>query len=155
MDPAPRRDAAARPAARRRRAARGWPRSTCRWTACSCRTQPCRPGSVSSTWRRRSRPGPGAGRDAPAASRAWASCWAARRYTAHRDAFPAGITLRVEARCELVGDNGLGQFACRIATRDGEELASAMVSVFEPPPAPPTLDSTETPAHAAGRGAIR
>ncbi len=50
--------------------------------------------------------------------------------------FAAGSTLRVEARCELVADNGLGQFACRITTPAGEELASAMVSVFETPATP-------------------
>jgi predicted hotdog family 3-hydroxylacyl-ACP dehydratase len=55
-----------------------------------------------------------------------------RRYTAHRAHYPAGSTLRVETRCELIGDNGLGLFACRIVLH-GEEVAVAQVSVFEPP----------------------
>jgi len=59
-----------------------------------------------------------------------------RRYAAAHGSFAAGSTLRVEARCELVADNGLGQFACRITTPAGEELASAMVSVFETPATP-------------------
>ena len=54
-----------------------------------------------------------------------------RRYTAHRAAFPAGALLRIEARCELIGDNGLGLFDCRI-DMDGAPVASARVSVFEP-----------------------
>ena len=54
-----------------------------------------------------------------------------RRYTAHRAAFPAGAVLRIEARCELKGDNGLGMFDCRIRLGD-EELADARLAVFEP-----------------------
>jgi predicted hotdog family 3-hydroxylacyl-ACP dehydratase len=54
-----------------------------------------------------------------------------RRYTAHRGAFPAGATLRVSTHCEIIGDNGLGMFDCRIEM-DGEEVAVAKVSVFEP-----------------------
>ncbi len=45
--------------------------------------------------------------------------------------FPAGATLRVEAVCEMVAANGLGQFACRVLL-DGQAVASALVSVFEP-----------------------
>ncbi|ODT37250.1 MAG: hypothetical protein ABS55_03785 [Lautropia sp. SCN 70-15] len=56
-----------------------------------------------------------------------------RRYSACCAAFAGGSTLRVEARCELIGDNGLGQFDCCISTQEGEVLATAMVSVFEPP----------------------
>jgi predicted hotdog family 3-hydroxylacyl-ACP dehydratase len=55
-----------------------------------------------------------------------------RRYAAHCDGFPCGALLRVEARCELMADNGLGQFDCRIAM-DGTEVASARISVFDPP----------------------
>jgi hypothetical protein len=40
--------------------------------------------------------------------------------------------LRVEARCELMGANGLGQFDCRIEM-DGEAVATARISVFDPP----------------------
>lgn len=55
-----------------------------------------------------------------------------RRYEARRAAFPSGVSLRVEARCELIGSNGLGVFDCRIVM-DGDTVATARVSVFEPP----------------------
>ena len=55
-----------------------------------------------------------------------------RRYAVHRQAFVVGDCLRIEARCELMGDNGLGMFACRILDGD-EEIAVANVSVYEPP----------------------
>jgi predicted hotdog family 3-hydroxylacyl-ACP dehydratase len=54
-----------------------------------------------------------------------------RRYTSACSHFASGAVLRVEARREIMGDNGLGVFDCRILC-DGEELASAHVSVFEP-----------------------
>jgi predicted hotdog family 3-hydroxylacyl-ACP dehydratase len=57
-----------------------------------------------------------------------------RRYEAHCDGFASGTTLRVEARCELIADNGLGQFDCRILARDGRLLAASRVSVLDPPP---------------------
>lgn len=54
-----------------------------------------------------------------------------RRYECSRQHFAFGQRLRIEARRELFGDNGLGMFACRIL--DGEtEIAKANVSVFEP-----------------------
>jgi predicted hotdog family 3-hydroxylacyl-ACP dehydratase len=55
-----------------------------------------------------------------------------RRYEAHCEGFPSGASLRVEARCELIGSNGLGQFDCRI-TQDGRELATARIAVLDPP----------------------
>ena len=55
-----------------------------------------------------------------------------RRYEAHCDGFASGVCLRVEARCDLYGANGLGQFECRIV-QDGRELASARISVLDPP----------------------
>ena len=55
-----------------------------------------------------------------------------RRYEAFRAQFRVGETLDIEARCELMGDNGLGMFACRILI-DGEVVAEANLSVFEPP----------------------
>lgn len=58
-----------------------------------------------------------------------------RRYSACTPWFASGQTLRVSARCELIGDNGLGQFACHIHDAAGTLLAEAMVSVFEPPAA--------------------
>ncbi|HEX5755315.1 MAG TPA: hypothetical protein VFY12_03070 [Arenimonas sp.] len=55
-----------------------------------------------------------------------------RRYQCSRSHFGYGMRLRVEAQCELFGDNGLGMFACRLL--DGDEvIASANVSVYEPP----------------------
>ena len=55
-----------------------------------------------------------------------------RRYDCHCQHFAFGARLRIEARRELFGDNGLGMFVCRIL--EGEtELARANVSVFEPP----------------------
>lgn len=65
-----------------------------------------------------------------------------RRYTAHQPAFPTGLCLRVEANCELMGENGLGMFACRILAGD-EELAVANVSVYEPLDAMAYLESGE------------
>lgn len=54
-----------------------------------------------------------------------------RRYECDRQHFAIGQRLRIEARREVFGDNGLGMFACRIL--DGEtEIAKANVSVFEP-----------------------
>lgn len=55
-----------------------------------------------------------------------------RRYDSACEYFPVGAQLRIEARRELFGDNGLGMFACRIL-EDGAELARANLSVFEPP----------------------
>lgn len=54
-----------------------------------------------------------------------------RRYEAHCDGFPCGATLRIEARCEIMGDNGLGVFDCRVEMA-GRDVATAQVSVFEP-----------------------
>ncbi len=76
---------------------------------------------------------------------AWAGCRAraagnppqlgfllgSRRYSSRCSGFPSGTRLRVQARCELLGDNGLGMFACRILAGE-EEWATANVSVFEP-----------------------
>lgn len=54
-----------------------------------------------------------------------------RRYQAHCAAFAHASLLRIEVRCELMGDNGLGAFACRILDQE-RELAAAQLSVFEP-----------------------
>ncbi|MDZ5459463.1 ApeP family dehydratase [Azohydromonas lata] len=73
-----------------------------------------------------------------------------RRYAARCDSFAGGSTLRVEVRCELIGDNGLGQFSCSIqAAGDGALLATAMVSVFEPAQEPP-----QEPALPPGAAAV-
>jgi predicted hotdog family 3-hydroxylacyl-ACP dehydratase len=55
-----------------------------------------------------------------------------RRYEAAVPFFEAGAELQVFAQCELMSDNGLGMFECRIE-RDGRVLAGARLSVFEPP----------------------
>jgi predicted hotdog family 3-hydroxylacyl-ACP dehydratase len=55
-----------------------------------------------------------------------------RRYESQRPVLAVGTRLRIEARRELMGDNGLGMFACRILDGD-QEIAVANVSVFEPP----------------------
>lgn len=65
-----------------------------------------------------------------------------RRYTAHQPYFATGSCLRVEAHCELMGENGLGMFACRILA-GADELAVANVSVFEPRDAMAYLESGE------------
>lgn len=54
-----------------------------------------------------------------------------RKYEMRRAALPAGARLRIHARCELLAGNGLGMFECRITLAD-EEVASAMLSVYEP-----------------------
>ena len=43
-----------------------------------------------------------------------------------------GTRLRIECQRELMGDNGLGMFACRLLEGDAV-IATANVSVFEPP----------------------
>ena len=55
-----------------------------------------------------------------------------RRYEAAVAAFEAGATLQVFAQCELMAENGLGMFDCRIEC-DGRVLANGRLSVFEPP----------------------
>lgn len=55
-----------------------------------------------------------------------------RKYEVQCDGFPSGSLLRVEARCEMVGANGLGLFDCRIVM-DGRDAAVARISVIDPP----------------------
>ena len=62
-----------------------------------------------------------------------------RRYDVFRQSFRVGECLRIEAGCELMADNGLGMFACRILV-GGELAASANLSVFEPPEGEAFLD---------------
>ncbi|HIV73221.1 MAG TPA: hypothetical protein H9903_19960 [Candidatus Aquabacterium excrementipullorum] len=54
-----------------------------------------------------------------------------RRYESTVQGFAIGARLRIEGRCELMGDNGLGMFACRVLV-DGDCVASANLSVFAP-----------------------
>jgi len=69
-----------------------------------------------------------------------------RRYEAAVPAFGVGAELRVFASCELMGDNGLGMFDCRIE-QDGRVLASGRLSVFEPP----DQDQEDLPAQNGSR----
>lgn len=55
-----------------------------------------------------------------------------RKYEAVQPFFAPGARLRVSVACDLMGDNGLGMFDCRIHDVHGKEVASARISVFEP-----------------------
>lgn len=59
-----------------------------------------------------------------------------RKYQAECSHFALGAELQVRVHSELVGDNGLGMFACEIvqANADDQErvLAQARISVYEP-----------------------
>jgi predicted hotdog family 3-hydroxylacyl-ACP dehydratase len=54
-----------------------------------------------------------------------------RRYHSHQAYFRVGAVLRVEVKCLLFADNGLGSFDCKIFDRD-REVAKATVMVFLP-----------------------
>lgn len=54
-----------------------------------------------------------------------------RRYTCDVPAFPVGSVLTIRTQVELIGDNGLGMFACTLEM-DGCDVARANVSVFQP-----------------------
>jgi predicted hotdog family 3-hydroxylacyl-ACP dehydratase len=62
-----------------------------------------------------------------------------RGYECQCDGFASGSTLRISVRREIVSDEGLGMFDCRIHRGD-ELLAQAQVAVFEPPDPAPYLD---------------
>jgi len=55
-----------------------------------------------------------------------------RRYETAQAFFAVGARLKVSVHCDMMGDNGLGMFDCRIHAEDEKELASARISVFEP-----------------------
>ena len=55
-----------------------------------------------------------------------------RRYECTRAFFPVGARLEIEARQEMVAENGLAVFACRLFL-EGELLASAQLNAFQPP----------------------
>ena len=57
-----------------------------------------------------------------------------RQYQAHCQYFSVGQTLRIESQLELLAENGLGIFECKISV-DGILAASARLSVFEQPDA--------------------
>ena len=54
-----------------------------------------------------------------------------RRYEAHCQQFKLGETLRIEARMELIAENGLAMFDCRIIVNN-QSVATAKLSVYEP-----------------------
>lgn len=54
-----------------------------------------------------------------------------RTYQCTREIFYSGEILRIEALQLVWGENGLGQFDCRIEI-DGAEVARAALTVFEP-----------------------
>jgi predicted hotdog family 3-hydroxylacyl-ACP dehydratase len=64
-----------------------------------------------------------------------------RRFESRCPDFPAGAVLRIEARHEFIGLNGLGLFDCRIL-QDGVEVASARLSTFEPEDGPAYLKNS-------------
>lgn len=55
-----------------------------------------------------------------------------RRFETFQPTFAVGSVLRIETRCELLGDNHLGMFSCRLLAGDSL-LAQANVSVYEVP----------------------
>ncbi|WP_245213825.1 hotdog family protein [Rhodoferax sp. AJA081-3] len=54
-----------------------------------------------------------------------------RRYECSRPRFTLGQTYRIDVHRQFQADNGLGQFDCRIQL-DGQVVASATLTVFEP-----------------------
>jgi predicted hotdog family 3-hydroxylacyl-ACP dehydratase len=54
-----------------------------------------------------------------------------RRFEAHCQQFKLGETLRIEARMELLAENGLAMFDCRIVVNN-QSVATAKLSVYEP-----------------------
>lgn len=57
-----------------------------------------------------------------------------RRYACSVPAFAVGSRLHIHVQRALQGENGLGAFDCRIVdSSDGAELASATITVFQPP----------------------
>ena len=56
-----------------------------------------------------------------------------RRYVCSVPAFAVGSVLHIHVHRALQGENGLGAFDCRIVDSSGAELASATITVFQPP----------------------
>lgn len=65
-----------------------------------------------------------------------------RRYNCSRSLFYLGETLRVEVRRIFQSENGLGQFDCTI-TIDDVQVATAALTVFEPPTGKNFFDGIE------------
>lgn len=55
-----------------------------------------------------------------------------RKFEAKTAFFPVGTRLQVQVCSELVGDNGLCMFDCRIQDSSGDTVAQARISVYEP-----------------------
>jgi len=56
-----------------------------------------------------------------------------RKYVCGLAAFPVGSVLTIHVHRALQSDHGLGAFECRIEdARDGSELATATITVFQP-----------------------
>lgn len=55
-----------------------------------------------------------------------------RDYRATRPAFAAGEALTVEARQTFRNADGLASYDCRVVSAQGEELAEAALTVYEP-----------------------
>lgn len=78
---------------------------------------------------------------------AWAGCQArqagttvqlgfllgTRRYTCHVDAFPAGLTLRIDVKRSLQDESGMNVFECTLHDKANTCLASARLNVYQPP----------------------
>jgi predicted hotdog family 3-hydroxylacyl-ACP dehydratase len=56
-----------------------------------------------------------------------------RKYACSVASFPVGSELTIHVRRALQGENGLGAFDCRIEDGSGHELATATITVFQPP----------------------
>lgn len=63
-----------------------------------------------------------------------------RRYSCTRTYLPAGAELVIDANCEIIGENGLAAFNCRILLQQ-QTVAEAMLSVFQPPDAQAFMES--------------
>jgi predicted hotdog family 3-hydroxylacyl-ACP dehydratase len=66
-----------------------------------------------------------------------------RKYECKHEYFHFGQRLIIRAHCELFGENGLGMFSCRILNGK-DEIATANLSVYEPPNATEFLTSNLT-----------
>ena len=54
-----------------------------------------------------------------------------RRYTCKTDGFPVGARLEIDAHLEILSEQGLAVFRCRIL-EGGIEVAEALLNVFQP-----------------------
>ncbi len=64
-----------------------------------------------------------------------------RRYDCHEASFPVGSRLEIAAQQEMVAGNGLAVFLCSI-WREGREVATAQLNVFQPPDVRRYLEET-------------